>query len=66
MQLKASHRVFYIYMLQATELIGLEQLSEEDFNKRKIRIKEQMESCISDFNDYIYKKTETVFGGIMS
>ena len=53
-------------MLQATELIGLEQLSEEDFNKRKIRIKEQMESCISDFNDYIYKKPETVFGGIMS
>ena len=57
---------YFIYMLQATELIGLEQLSEEDFNKRKIRIKEQMESCISDFNDYIYKKPETVFGGIMS
>lgn len=57
---------YFIYMLQATELIGLEQLSEEDCNKRKIRIKEQMESCISDFKDYIYTNPETVFGGIMS
>lgn len=55
----------FLYVLQAIEFIGLEQLSDETYNKRKIRIKESLEICASQFKGYIYEKKETVFGGIL-
>lgn len=57
---------YFLYMLQAAELIGLEQLSDENYNRRRIRIKKPLESCIKNLKGYIYDKPKTVFGGIMS
>lgn len=57
---------YFLYMLQAIDLIGLEQLSDTSDDKRKIRIKETFDSYISEFKTYIYEKPKTVFGGIMS
>lgn len=57
---------YFLYMLQAINLIALEQLSDANNKKRKIRIKETMDPYICEFKNYIYEKPETVFGGIMS
>ena len=57
---------YFLYMLQATNLIGLEQSLQDDNNIRKIRIKESLEICIKNITGYIYDKNETVFGGMIS
>ena len=57
---------YFLYMLQATELIGLEQMSDDlEYNVRKIRISEPMDLRIETLKDYIYDKLETAFGGEM-
>lgn len=56
---------FFLYMLQAIDFIGLEQLSDENDNRRKIRIKESLESFADGLMGYIFEKPETAFGGVM-
>lgn len=57
---------YYLYMLQAAGFISLEQLSASAENGcRKIKIKQQLEKCVSNFRTYIYEKPTTEFGGII-
>lgn len=57
---------YFLYMLQAIELIGLEQVSQGlNHNVRKIRISEEMDSYINRLKDYIHIKSKTAFGGMM-
>lgn len=57
---------YFLYMLQAIEFIGLEQVSDENYNTRRIRIKEPLDAYVFQLKGYIYDKPKTVFGGIMS
>lgn len=57
---------YFLYMLQAARLIGLEQISDGvNSSVRRIRISEQMELCIDSIKDYIYDESRTEFGGIL-
>lgn len=56
---------YFLYMLQATELIVLEQKNEECDN-RKIRITELLDKYASVFSDYIYEEKATAFGDMIN
>lgn len=57
---------YFLYMLQATGLIGLEQVSDDlEYNVRKIRISELMDTRIETLKNYIYDKSKTAFGGVL-
>ena len=57
---------YFFYMLQATGLIGLEQISDNvEYNVRKIKISEQFDSQTAGLEGYIYEKSKTAFGGII-
>ena len=57
---------YFLYMLQATGLIGLEQVSDNgEYNVRKIRISEQFDSQTVGLEGYIYETSKTAFGGIL-
>lgn len=57
---------YFLYMLQATELVKLEQQTDNlASNIRKVRFSEQLDVYTDEFKDYIYEKPKTAFGGIM-
>ena len=57
---------YFLYMLQATGLIGLEQVSDNgEYNVRKIRISEQFDSQTVGLEGYICETSKTAFGGIL-
>ena len=53
---------YYLYMLQAIGLIGLEQNQELNASHRKIRISTNLDDCKTELNGLIYSKRTTEFG----
>jgi hypothetical protein len=53
---------YFLYMLQAIGLIGLEQIEEAEASQRKIRISMEMDICQKQLNGLLYSKHTTEFG----
>lgn len=57
---------YFLYMLQAIELIKLEQQTDNlASNVRKVRFSEQLNLYIDEIKDYICETSKTAFGGII-
>lgn len=57
---------YFLYMLQAIELIKLEQQTENlASNVRKVRFSEQLNLYTDEIEDYISETSKTSFGGII-
>jgi len=53
---------YFLYMLQAAKLIGLEQEADSEYSKRRIRLTMTLENYRDQVKPYIYEKKETAFG----
>ena len=57
---------YFLYMLQATELIKLEQQTDNlESNIRKVRFSEQLNLYTDELKYYICEISKTAFGGII-